>query len=322
MKKFHYHNTEKRKHGKHHVTRTVVVRGTSGHKSVTRTVRGKKKTVRRPIHPKDICAIRKGVFVKGLFDDCADKKGGAPWFWGKKETEQLNPLQDELRSQKDTSATLKAEVAELKRELAETKQAQQVALLQNSELTAKYTQVKKQIAELNAVVNGTDTNAFSTPRSDPEPETEPKAELSESPAESVLKANPSAFENVSPQVPSVVNKPTLDDLLQKHAELLYKNTLDFIEHGANLPPGTVDKIKSQLPDKKTLTQLIIDNFLKKQKNKNFLQAITTRFQYTALMTAVSFNRDRIQPFIEVIETTALNVREALYGRMKTYEYSF
>ena len=141
MKKFHYQNTEKRRHGKHHVTRKVVVQGSKGHKSVTRTVRGKKKTVRRTLHPKDICAIRKGVFVKGLFDDCVenDSKGGAPWFsWGKKEAPRnADPLQDELRLQKSQSESLAVQLENVKQELAQSTQQRQATLQQNDELMAK-----------------------------------------------------------------------------------------------------------------------------------------------------------------------------------------
>ena len=74
MKKFHYQNTEKRVHGGKQITRHVHVRGTQGYKSVTQTMRGgRKKTVKSPLHPNDIRKIKKGVFVKGLFNDCLSK---------------------------------------------------------------------------------------------------------------------------------------------------------------------------------------------------------------------------------------------------------
>ena len=71
MKKFHYQNTEKRVIGGKRITRQVHVRGNQGFKTVTHTMRGgRKKTVKRPLRPEDIHSIKKGVFVKGLFNDC------------------------------------------------------------------------------------------------------------------------------------------------------------------------------------------------------------------------------------------------------------
>ena len=70
MKKFHYHNTEKRVHNGKHITRKVMIKGGKGYKSVTMK-RGKRNhTVKRLLKDREICKIKNGKFIKGLFKDC------------------------------------------------------------------------------------------------------------------------------------------------------------------------------------------------------------------------------------------------------------
>jgi hypothetical protein len=70
MKKFHYHNTEKRVHNGKHITRKVLIKGGKGYKSVTMK-RGKRNhTIKRGLKDKEICKIKNGKFIKGLFKDC------------------------------------------------------------------------------------------------------------------------------------------------------------------------------------------------------------------------------------------------------------
>jgi hypothetical protein len=70
MKKFNYHNTEKRVHNGKHVTRKVIIKGGKGYKSVTMK-RGKRNhTVKRQLKEHEMEKIKKGKFIKGLFKDC------------------------------------------------------------------------------------------------------------------------------------------------------------------------------------------------------------------------------------------------------------
>lgn len=67
--KFHYKNTEKRVHRGKHVVRRVHVTGDRGFKSVS--IRHKKtRTVKKALTRREICQIKKGKFIRGLFDDC------------------------------------------------------------------------------------------------------------------------------------------------------------------------------------------------------------------------------------------------------------
>ena len=70
MKNFHYYNTEKRKHSGKHITRKVVIKGGCGYKSVTIKGGKRNRTVKRRLNKKEIEKIRKGKFIKGLFNDC------------------------------------------------------------------------------------------------------------------------------------------------------------------------------------------------------------------------------------------------------------
>ena len=70
MKKFNYHNIEKRVHNGKHITRKVIIKGGKGYKSVTMK-RGKRNhTVKRPLKQHEMEKIKKGKFIKGLFNDC------------------------------------------------------------------------------------------------------------------------------------------------------------------------------------------------------------------------------------------------------------
>lgn len=73
MKKFHYHNTEKRVHKGKHIIRKVSIKNGKGYKSVT-TIRkqtgGKRRTIKRTLHPQEIEQIKKRKFICGLFSDC------------------------------------------------------------------------------------------------------------------------------------------------------------------------------------------------------------------------------------------------------------
>ena len=63
---FHYKNTEKRVHRGKHLVRRVHVTGGRGFKSVSRGTR----TVKKRLTRREICHIKKGKFIRGLFDDC------------------------------------------------------------------------------------------------------------------------------------------------------------------------------------------------------------------------------------------------------------
>jgi hypothetical protein len=70
-KSFHYHNVEKRKHGKTYVVRKVVIKGGKGYKSVSRKHPGRKnRTVKRMLKRDEIADIKRGKFIGGLFTDC------------------------------------------------------------------------------------------------------------------------------------------------------------------------------------------------------------------------------------------------------------
>jgi len=70
-KSFHYHNVEKRKHGKTHVMRKVVIKGGKGYKSVSRKQHGRKnRTIKRLLKQHEIADIKRGRFIGGLFTDC------------------------------------------------------------------------------------------------------------------------------------------------------------------------------------------------------------------------------------------------------------
>jgi hypothetical protein len=70
MKNFHYHNTEKRVRNGKHITRKVIIKGGSGYKLVTIKIGKRNRTVKRRLNKTEIEKIRKGKFIKGLFNDC------------------------------------------------------------------------------------------------------------------------------------------------------------------------------------------------------------------------------------------------------------
>lgn len=73
MKKFHYHNTEKRVHKGKHIIRRVSIKNGKGYKSVTIMKgggKGKRRTTKRKLHPNEIEHIKNRKFIQGLFSDC------------------------------------------------------------------------------------------------------------------------------------------------------------------------------------------------------------------------------------------------------------
>jgi hypothetical protein len=74
MKKFHYHNTEKRMSGGKHITRKVIIKGGNGYKSVTMKTGGRNRTVKRGLNKNEIEKIKQGKFIRGLFKDCKHGK--------------------------------------------------------------------------------------------------------------------------------------------------------------------------------------------------------------------------------------------------------
>ena len=69
MKKFHYHNTEKRIHEGNHVTRKVYIKNGRGYKSLTLKRGGRNHTVRRALKKHEIHNIKRGKFIRGLFSN-------------------------------------------------------------------------------------------------------------------------------------------------------------------------------------------------------------------------------------------------------------
>ena len=74
MKKFHYHNTEKRIHGKQHIIRRVSIKNGKGYKSITMKKGGKRRSIKRILHPTKIEKIKNKQFIHGLFSDCKNNK--------------------------------------------------------------------------------------------------------------------------------------------------------------------------------------------------------------------------------------------------------
>ena len=70
MKKFHYHNTERRIHQGKHITRKVHIKHNKGYKSVTIKGGGRNRSVRRALKKHEIEDIKKGKFIRGLFSEC------------------------------------------------------------------------------------------------------------------------------------------------------------------------------------------------------------------------------------------------------------
>lgn len=70
MKKFHYHNTEKRIHRGKHVTRKVSIKGGKGYKSITFKKNGKNRTIKRSLCSSEIKDIKNKKFIRGLFNNC------------------------------------------------------------------------------------------------------------------------------------------------------------------------------------------------------------------------------------------------------------
>lgn len=58
-------------HGKQKMkTKRVTIRGTTGYKSVTVQINGRKKTSKRKLTKKEIQCIRRCQFIPGLFKEC------------------------------------------------------------------------------------------------------------------------------------------------------------------------------------------------------------------------------------------------------------
>lgn len=70
MKKFHYHNIEKRIHQGKHITRKVSIKGGKGYKSITMKKNGKKRTIKRALGVNEIQNIKNKKFIHGLFNNC------------------------------------------------------------------------------------------------------------------------------------------------------------------------------------------------------------------------------------------------------------
>ena len=70
MKKFHYHNTEKRIHNGKHITRKVLIKGGKGYKSITVKKNGKNRTIKRSLCLSEIKDIKNKKFIRGLFNNC------------------------------------------------------------------------------------------------------------------------------------------------------------------------------------------------------------------------------------------------------------
>lgn len=71
MKNFNYTNTEMKQRGCSKIVRNVTIRRGKGHKSVTKYNGGKRiYSVKKKLRRCDVSSIKKGKFIKGLFDDC------------------------------------------------------------------------------------------------------------------------------------------------------------------------------------------------------------------------------------------------------------
>jgi hypothetical protein len=75
MNNFNYSNTEVKQHGGGTKTvRNVTIKHGKGHKSVSKYTRGKRiYSVKKKLRRCDVSHIKKGKFIKGLFDDCVKK---------------------------------------------------------------------------------------------------------------------------------------------------------------------------------------------------------------------------------------------------------
>jgi hypothetical protein len=68
---FNYENTEIKQFGGVKIVRKVSIKSGRGHKSISKFSKGKKiHSVKKPIHNHHLRMIKKGKFVKGLFNDC------------------------------------------------------------------------------------------------------------------------------------------------------------------------------------------------------------------------------------------------------------
>jgi ketol-acid reductoisomerase len=71
LKGFNYENSEIKQMGGTKIVRKVSVKHGKGYKTITKYRRGKKiSSVKKPIHKEHLKMIKKGKFVKGLFNDC------------------------------------------------------------------------------------------------------------------------------------------------------------------------------------------------------------------------------------------------------------
>jgi hypothetical protein len=68
---FNYENSEIKQIGGTKIVRKVSIKRGKGYKTITTYKRGKKmSSVKKPIHKEHIKMIKRGKFVKGLFNDC------------------------------------------------------------------------------------------------------------------------------------------------------------------------------------------------------------------------------------------------------------
>jgi hypothetical protein len=68
---FNYENSEIKQMGGTKIVRKVSIKRGKGYKTVTKYKRGKKmSSVKKPIHKEHLKMIKRGKFVKGLFNDC------------------------------------------------------------------------------------------------------------------------------------------------------------------------------------------------------------------------------------------------------------
>ena len=74
-KSFSYKCIETKMKGGAKIIRKVTIKGKKGYKSVTTKKKNKKaKTVRKSLNPKQVEMVKKGKFIRGLFNDCKNSK--------------------------------------------------------------------------------------------------------------------------------------------------------------------------------------------------------------------------------------------------------
>lgn len=71
VKDFNYENSEIKQMGGKKIIRKVSIKKGKGYKTIITYKRGKKmSSVKKPIHKEHLKMIKRGKFVKGLFNDC------------------------------------------------------------------------------------------------------------------------------------------------------------------------------------------------------------------------------------------------------------